>query len=192
MNCWLVPPLNRFLAPLLSLLCLSGLIILPTTIQADDGIRLRPLRPILPTKLASLLPSDTHVLIDRSAIEEFLVALEGAPPDWATVYGHGHHDPGYDERLFNLNRERDAAREGNPVLNWYVAFVWPGELSQFDPETKSYTVAVSLAKNPKTPVATSMNILPRLMEKDLRMISIDRNVPDVLRTAARRKMVMEK
>jgi hypothetical protein len=57
---------------------------------------------------------------------------------------------------------------------------------------KSYTVAVSLAKNPKTPVATSMNILSRLMEKDLRMISIDRNVPDVLRTAARRKMVTEK
>ena len=57
---------------------------------------------------------------------------------------------------------------------------------------KSYTLAVSLAKNPKTPVATSMNILPRLMEKDLRMISIDRNVPDVVRTAARRKMVTEK
>jgi hypothetical protein len=51
---------------------------------------------------------------------------------------------------------------------------------------------VSLAKNPKTPVATSMNILSRLMEKDLRMISIDRNVPDVLRTAARRKMITEK
>jgi len=57
---------------------------------------------------------------------------------------------------------------------------------------KSYTVAVSLARNPKTPVATSMNILPRLMDKDLRMISIDRNVPDVLRTSARRKLVTEK
>jgi hypothetical protein len=57
---------------------------------------------------------------------------------------------------------------------------------------KTYTVAVSLAKNPKTPVATSMNILPRLMDKDLRMISIDRNVPEVLRIAARRKLVAEK
>ncbi|MBS0180996.1 MAG: hypothetical protein JSS39_01225 [Nitrospira sp.] len=142
MNCWLVPPLNRLLAPLLSLLCLSGLIILPTIIQAEDGIGPRPLRTILPAKLASILPSDTHVLIERSAIEAFLLALEGAPPDWATVYGHGHHDPGHDERLFNLNRGRDAAREGSPVLNRRVAFVWPGELSQFDPETKSYAVAV--------------------------------------------------
>lgn len=114
---------------------------MPTTIQADDRIGLRPLRTILPAKLASILPSDTHVLIERNAIEAFLVALEGAPPDWVTVYGHGHHDPGLDERLFKLNRERDAARGGNPVLNRRVAFVWPGELSEFDPETKSYRVA---------------------------------------------------
>ena len=127
----------------LSLLCFSCLIsILPTTIQADDRIGPRPLRTILPAKLASILPSDTHILIERTTIEAFLTTLEGAPPDWATIYGYGHRDPRHDERLFNLNRERDAAREGNPVLNWRVAFVWPGELSQFDPETKSYAVAV--------------------------------------------------
>jgi hypothetical protein len=127
----------------LSLLCFSCLIsILPTTIQADDRIGPRPLRTILPAKLASILPSDTHILIERTTIEAFLTTLEGAPPDWATVYGYGHRDPRHDERLFNLNRERDAAREGNPVLNRRVAFVWPGELSRFDPKTKSYAVAV--------------------------------------------------
>ncbi|MBX3331409.1 MAG: hypothetical protein KF722_13465 [Nitrospira sp.] len=121
---------------------------MPTTIQADDAVGFRLLRTIPPAKLASILPSDTHLLIERSAIEAFLVALEGAPPDWATVYGHGHHDPGHDERLFNLNRERDAARESNPVLSRRVAFIWPGELSQFDPETKSYAVAVGPELNP--------------------------------------------
>ncbi len=127
----------------LSLLCFSCLIsILPTTIQADDRIGPRPLRTILPAKLASILPSDTHILIERTTIEAFLTTLEGAPPDWATVYGYGHRDPRHDERLFNLNRERDAARQGNPVLNRRVAFVWPGELSRFDPKTKSYAVAV--------------------------------------------------
>ena len=127
----------------LSLLCFSCLIsILPTTIQADDRIGPRPLRTILPAKLASILPSDTHILIERTTIEAFLTTLEGAPPDWATVYGYGHRDPRHDERLFNLNRERDAAREGNSVLNRRVAFVWPGELSRFDPKTKSYAVAV--------------------------------------------------
>ena len=142
MRRWLVRLVNRPLAFLLSLLFLSGLIILPATIQAEDGIGVRPLRAIPLAKLASIVPSDTHILIKQSAIEAFLAALEGTPPDWATVYGHGHHDPEHDDRLFNLNRERDAAREGNPALNRRVAFVWPGELSQFDPDTKSYAVAV--------------------------------------------------
>jgi hypothetical protein len=57
---------------------------------------------------------------------------------------------------------------------------------------KSYAVAVALAKNPKTPIALSMNLLSRLTDKDLRMISTDRNVPDVLRTTARRKVVLDK
>jgi hypothetical protein len=57
---------------------------------------------------------------------------------------------------------------------------------------KTYAIAVALAKNPKTPVATSMNLLPRLTDKDLRMISIDRNVPDVLRVTARRKVVSDR
>ncbi|OQW34017.1 MAG: hypothetical protein A4E19_19035 [Nitrospira sp. SG-bin1] len=109
---------------------------------------MHPLRAIYPATLPSILPSDTHLLIEPNAIEAFLRALEGVPPNWATVYGRGHHDPGHDERLFNLNRERDAAREGNPVLNWRVAFVWPGELSQFDVETRSYAVAVGPEFNP--------------------------------------------
>jgi len=75
-------------------------------------------------------------------MESFLAALEGTPPDWTTVYGRGHHDPGHDERLFNLNRERDAAREWNPILKWRIAFVWIGELSSFDVDARSYSVAV--------------------------------------------------
>ena len=56
---------------------------------------------------------------------------------------------------------------------------------------KSYAVAVALARNPKTPVALSMNLLSRLTDRDLKLISTDRNVPDVLRATARRKLVGE-
>jgi len=56
--------------------------------------------------------------------------------------------------------------------------------------TKSYAVVVALARNPKTPVAVSMNLLPRLAERDLKLLSTDRNVPDILRVTARRKVVM--
>ena len=138
---------SRSFTGLLSFLLLSGLLLVPSPIRSEDATGLRQLRTIPLTKLDSLLPPGAHVLIERSTIEAFLVALEGVPPNWATVYGHGHHDPGHDERLFNLNRERDVAREGNPALNWHMAFIWPGELSQFDLDTKSYTVAVGPAFN---------------------------------------------
>jgi hypothetical protein len=57
---------------------------------------------------------------------------------------------------------------------------------------KNYSVALALVKNAKTPVALSMNLLARMNDKDLRMLSTDRNVPDVLRVAARRKVVIDK
>lgn len=118
------------------------LVLSPVISTAEGTVGVGPLRPIPLTRLNSIVPGDTHILIERSAIESFLAALEGAPPDWATVYGHGHHDPGHDDRLFNLNRERDARRDANPVLNWRVAFVWPGELSRYDRKIGGYAVSV--------------------------------------------------
>lgn len=57
---------------------------------------------------------------------------------------------------------------------------------------KNYIVVSALAKNPKTPLPVSMNLLNRLNEKDLKVLSTNRNVPEVLRTAARRKVVIDK
>jgi hypothetical protein len=58
--------------------------------------------------------------------------------------------------------------------------------------TKNYTVVHALVRNPKTPVALSMNFLARLNDKDLRNLSTNRNVPDVLRVSARKRVVIEK
>jgi hypothetical protein len=57
---------------------------------------------------------------------------------------------------------------------------------------KNYNVVAALTRNPKTPVAISMNLLSRLMDKDLRTLSTDRNIPDVLRITARKKLVLDK
>lgn len=57
---------------------------------------------------------------------------------------------------------------------------------------KNYPVVLALTRNAKTPLAVSMNLLSRLNEKDLRMLSTDRNVPDVLRITARKKVVIDK
>jgi hypothetical protein len=56
--------------------------------------------------------------------------------------------------------------------------------------TKNYAVVAALARNPKTPLPISMNLLPRLSDRDLRALSTDRNVPDVLRVTARKKLVI--
>ena len=57
---------------------------------------------------------------------------------------------------------------------------------------KNYKVALRLVKNPKTPVAVGMNLLPRIMEKDLVGLSTDRNVPEPLRIAARKKVLINR
>ena len=54
---------------------------------------------------------------------------------------------------------------------------------------KNYGVVVGLCKNPKMPLAMSLNNMNRLNDRDLQMLSIDRNVPEPLRIAARRKIV---
>lgn len=57
---------------------------------------------------------------------------------------------------------------------------------------KNYGVVVALTKNPKTPVAVSMQLLSRLTERDLRVLSTDRNVPDLLRLTARKKIAIDR
>lgn len=133
---------SKLLRCLASFLLLYAVSLSSATVRSEDDQGPRPLRTISLVQIQQLLPSGTHLLINRGAIESFLVALEGTPPDWPTVYGRGHHDLEHDERLFNLNRARDAAREENPTLTWRIAFMWVGEVSYFDAETRSYAIAV--------------------------------------------------
>lgn len=55
--------------------------------------------------------------------------------------------------------------------------------------TKNYGVILGLAKNPKTPLAMSLNVLARLNDGDLKQLSTDRNIPEPLRIAARKRVV---
>lgn len=109
---------------------------------AEDAIGTRSLLTIARKDLHTILPSDCHILIDPHSIEQFLDVLDGNPPDWGLVYGHGHQDPDYDERLFTLNRDRDAKREGKEALQWTVVFLWSADLSRYDPTTGGFSLAI--------------------------------------------------
>ena len=51
---------------------------------------------------------------------------------------------------------------------------------------KSYSVVLGLTRNSKTPPGLSMQLLSRLTERDVKAVATDRNIPEVLRQAARR------
>jgi hypothetical protein len=51
---------------------------------------------------------------------------------------------------------------------------------------KNYGIVHAVTRNPKTPPAISMQLMHRLTEKDIKMLSKDRNVPEALRLSARR------
>lgn len=52
--------------------------------------------------------------------------------------------------------------------------------------TKSYSVVASLTRNAKTPIPVAMALLNRLTERDVKMLSTDRNVPEPVRLSARK------
>jgi hypothetical protein len=65
-------------------------------------------------------------------------------------------------------------------------------ISQTRAWMKNYGIAHALVKNAKTPLGISMSLLRRLNETDLRRLSSDRNIPEALRIAARKKVVLER
>lgn len=54
--------------------------------------------------------------------------------------------------------------------------------------TKNYGVVASLVRNPKTPVAISLTLLRRVNDRDVKMLAIDRNVPEPVRLAAQKRV----
>ena len=51
---------------------------------------------------------------------------------------------------------------------------------------RSYTIIHNLARNPRTPIPTVINILPRIRTKDLKHLGQNRNVSDAIRRQANR------
>ena len=52
---------------------------------------------------------------------------------------------------------------------------------------KGKLLILGLTKNPKTPIGMSLNFLARLSDSDVKMLAVDRNVPEPLRIAARKR-----
>ena len=112
------------------------------TAGGDEMLGVQALRVVHEGALSKALPADSHLLLSPGAIEDFLVALEGAIPDWTSVYGTGHHDERLDDRLFQLNRDRDEQRKGREALTKRITFCWSGTLAPYEPARRGFPVAV--------------------------------------------------
>ena len=53
---------------------------------------------------------------------------------------------------------------------------------------KNYSVIAALVRNPKMPPALSLRFVPRLVDKDVKGLASDRNVPEILRITARKML----
>jgi hypothetical protein len=54
---------------------------------------------------------------------------------------------------------------------------------------KNYGVIAGLAKNPKTPLAVALKFVQRLNDRDLKLISLDRNLQEPLKLAVRKRLM---
>lgn len=52
--------------------------------------------------------------------------------------------------------------------------------------TKRYQVVANLVRNPKTPIGMSLTLVPRLNPRDIKSLTVDRNIPEVVRKHAQK------
>lgn len=55
--------------------------------------------------------------------------------------------------------------------------------------TRNYSIALALARNPKSPLSIAMQMAPRLTERDMKQISSDRNVSEAVRMVVRKFLI---
>ena len=126
---------------------------------------------------------DGRVLSSLSIVERMKLAMKGTKAHRAQL-------------IRDSNKLVAAAVLGSPKLtvSEVEAFAKMGNVSEEVLRTiamnrswvKIYGVIAGLARNPKTPPGISMHLVQRLHEKDLKMLTLDRNVPEAVRQAARK------
>jgi len=122
-----------------AIVCL--LIWFPSLAVAEPPSGIQPLHQLPPSQIYSLIQGDSiRPLFTAQEQEAFLHDLEKHQPEWDQL-----HDPPGEEhgaRLFILNRKRDDLRDGHPLLNQRIAFVWSGFLREYHDDHQGFKVVM--------------------------------------------------
>ena len=118
------------LSLLLSIDCIAG---------AGPPSGIQPLEQ-LPQVQPLFTDASVRALFTPADQDLFLNELDKQPPDWAQLHDRPGEELG--ARLFDFNRQRDAAREGHPLLSQRVAFWWSGVLGEYHEAHRGFTVVM--------------------------------------------------
>jgi len=108
---------------------------------AEPPSGVQPLHQLPTSQIYSLIKGNSiRPLLTPQEQETFLIELDRQHPQWDQL-----HDPEGEEhgaRLFILNRERDDLRDGHPLLNQRIAFVWSGFLREYHDDHQGFKVVM--------------------------------------------------
>lgn len=109
--------------------------------NAEPPSGVQPLHQLHTSQIYSLIQGNSiQPLFTAQEQEAFLHELEEHQPEWDQL-----HDPPGEEhgaRLFILNRMRDDLRDGHPLLNQRIAFVWSGFLREYHDGQQGFKVVM--------------------------------------------------
>ncbi len=146
--------------------------------------------PDVPAPAADQEPEEEHRLLSSlPVIERVKLAMKGTREQRAVL-------------VRDTNRLVAASVLSSPKLTEaeVEAFTKMGNVSEDVLRTiamnrswlKNYAISAGVCRHPKTPPAISMQLIHRLNERDLKMISTDRNVQEALRALARKVLTKTK
>ena len=99
-----------------------------------------PLRPASEFNPGEIIPPSARYLSDLSAIEAYLIAMDGAPPRWDSIVAPG--GPGVEEALRKLNEKRDRVRKTRRLIKQRLAFIASGRLLSYDETQRGFPVSL--------------------------------------------------
>ncbi|MCY4612479.1 MAG: hypothetical protein OXB94_02505 [Nitrospira sp.] len=114
----------------LSIDCIAG---------SDPPSGIQPLEQ-LPQARALFTDASVRALLTSADQESFLNELDKQPPDWDQLHDRPGEELG--TKLFDFNRQRDAEREGHPLLSRRVAFWWSGVLGEYHEAQRGFSVVM--------------------------------------------------